>query len=95
MLRAKEGNTAAEGTQEKVWDWQERQGAIVGEGREGEAGRHRKFPVLECVPAHGLRGRGGSAESNGGEKPLAHLGEIRCFLCRLPVARHLLCGLRA
>ena len=28
-------------------------------------------------------------------KPLAHLGEIRHFLCRLPVVRHLLCGLRA
>ena len=29
------------------------------------------------------------------KKPLAHLGETGCFLCRLPVARHILCGLRA
>ena len=31
----------------------------------------------------------------GSKKPLACLGEIGCFLCRLPVTRHLLCGLMA
>ena len=46
-----------------------------------------------CMP-HRLRWWGGSAQAKGGEKPLACLGEIGHFLCRLLVARHLLCGLR-
>ena len=76
-------------------DPQERPGTIVWEGRGGWAGCHRKLPVLEQVHAGSLRGWGGSAEATGGEKPLAHLREIRHFLCRLVVARQLLCGLRA
>lgn len=83
----------AEGTGEGL-DPQERLGSIVGEGRGGGVGRHRKLPLLEHVHACGLRGQGHSAEATGFEKPLALLREIRHFLCRLPVA-HLLCGLRA
>ena len=40
-------------------------------------------------------GRAALAQATGSKKPLAHLGETGHFLCRLPVARHLLCGLRA
>ena len=76
-------------------DLQERQGAIVGEERGGEVGHHRKLPVLEHVHAHRLRGWGGSMEAMGNEKPLVCLRELRCFLCRLLVASHLLCVLRA
>ena len=65
-------------------------------GGERRMGRlHRKLPVLEQVHAGSLRGWGSSAEATGGEKPFAHLREIRHFLCRLVVARQLLCGLRA
>ena len=58
-------------------------------------GPHRTLPALDCEHACRLGGWGGSVEATGGEKPLAPLREIRCFLCRLPEARHLLCGLRA
>ena len=74
---------------------QERQGDIVGEGRGGEAGCHRKLPALEHVHASRLRVQSGSAGATGCEKSFAGLGEIRHFLWGLPVARHLLCGLRA
>ena len=58
-------------------------------------GCHRKLPMLKHAHAHRLRMWGNSVEAMGGEKPFAHLREIRSFLCRLPVARQLLCGLRA
>ena len=48
----------------------------------------------EHMPA-GLEGGATQQRIRGGRKPLAHLGEIRCFLCRLLVAKHLLFGLRA
>ena len=64
-------------------DLQERQGAIVGEGRGGGVGHHRKFPALECMHACRLRGWGGFVEASGSKKPLVHLRETRCFLCRL------------
>ena len=77
-------------------DPQERQGNIVGEGERRKGGHHRKPPVLECAHAHGLSEGGvAQAQATGGEKPLAHLGETGCFLYRLQMARHLLCGLRA
>ena len=78
MPRAKEGNTTAEGTWEKVCT-QERQGIVVREGRGGGVGYHRKPPALERAQACSLRGWGGSAEAMGGEKPLAHLQEVRHF----------------
>ena len=64
-------------------------------GEERRRGGHRKLPAPEHAHACGLRGQGCSAEAMGMEKPLAHLGEIRHFLSRLPVARKLLCGLSA
>ena len=83
----------AEGTLEKVQI--HRRGKVPLLGKGGGVGRHRKLPAPLRAHAHGLRGRVGSAEVMGGEKPLAHLETIRRFLCRLPVARHLLCGLKA
>ena len=83
-----------EGTQEKVGPAGEARCHCWG-GERRRSGRHRKLPVLEHVHAHRLRGWGDSAKAMSGENPLAHLREIRCFLCRLLVARHLLCGLRA
>ena len=88
------GEYHGRGNPEEDPDPKERQSTIVGEGRGEGAGCYRKLPVLDVAYAHGLRGWGSSAKATGGENPLAHLGEIRCFLCRLPVARHLLCGLR-
>ena len=84
----------AEGTPEKVQTHRRGKMPLLGRGRR-RGSHHRKLPALEHAHDLGLRRRGGSAEAMGGEKPLAHLREIRHFLCRLPVARHLLCGLRA
>ena len=66
-------------------DLEERQGTIVVEGQ-------------QCACAHVCGHSEGSAalaQVTGGEKPLASSGEIGHFLRRLPVARHLLCRLRA
>ena len=72
------------------------QGAIVGEGRGGGADHHRKLPAPQHVHAHGLpEGGAALAQAIGSKKPLAPLGETGHFLCRLPMDRHLLCGLRA
>ena len=64
-------------------------------GRGEEESHLRKLPVSELAHVLRLRGWGNSAEATGGKKPLAHLGEIRCFLFRLLATRNLLCGLRA
>ena len=65
-----------------------------GERRRGR--RCRKLPAPECMPAPGLlEGRVALVQAKDGEKPLARLGQIGRFLCRLPVARHLLGVLRA
>ena len=72
--------------------------AIVGEGRGKGAGHHRKLPAPEHAHAHGLtEGWTALVQATGAdmEKPLARLGEIRCFLCILPVTRRLSFGLRA
>ena len=61
----------------------------------GWGGLHRKSPAPEHAHAHRLsEGRAALVQAMGGEKPLAHLGEIGHSLCRLQVARHLLCGLK-
>jgi len=41
-----------------------------------------------------LEGRVDLVQAARGKKPLARLGQIGQFSCRLQVARHLLCGLR-
>ena len=85
----------AEGTQEKVWTCRRGKAPLLGRGEEeGWATIGNSLHLSVHMP-RGLRGWGGSAEVRGIEKPLACLGEIRHFLCRLPVARHLLCGLRS
>ena len=68
---------------------------MLGRGEDEGAGHHMKLPAPDHVHALGLREQGSSVEAMGTEKDHASLGEIRLFLCRLPVARHLLCGLRA
>ena len=85
----------AAGTREKVWTPRRGKTPLLGRGEEKGVGRPSKLPAPEHVQASRLRGQGGSVEAMGCEKPLAHLGAIRCFLCRLPVARQLSCGLRA
>ena len=96
MPRAKEGNAMAKGTQEKAWTHRRGKVPLLGRARGRGADHHRKLPALEHVHPHGLS-EGGVAlsQTTGDETTLAPLGETGCFLCRLPVARHLLCGLRA
>ena len=76
---------------------EERQGAAVGKVRGGGADRHRKLPAPErlLVLAGSQRARHLWCRLwAGGKKPLAPLWETGCFLYRLLVAMHLLCGLR-
>ena len=84
----------AEGTREKVQTC--RRGKMPLLGRRAEEGRIAIGNSL-CKWLHGCRLRGQSALQRlwGSQKRLAHLGEIKHFLCRLLVARNLLCGLRA
>ena len=49
MLRAGDWKTMAEGTREKVWTQQERQGTTVGKGRGRGAGCHRKLLGPQCA----------------------------------------------
>ena len=62
----------------------------------GDEDHHRKLSAPEHVHACGIS-EGGVAlvQAMGGEKSLTCIGETGYFLCMLPVARHLLCGLRA
>ena len=86
----------AEGTQEKVWA--HRRGKVLLLGRvKGGAGTIRNCLCQSlCVCPCGLSEGGKTlAQDLGSKKPLAPLQETGHFLCRLPVARHLLCRLRA
>ena len=86
---AGEGKAMSEGTQE-------RQSATAGEGERRRGGHHRQLPTTEYAHDHRpTEGGVALAQDMGGEMPLAHLGKIGCSLCRLQVADHLLCGLRA
>ena len=76
-------------------DHQDRQVAIVGEGERRRGRCHRKLSAPLSVHACWIsEGRVALAQTMGTQKPLTTLGEIG-HLCRLPVARHLLYGLRA
>ena len=95
MPRAEEGNAMAEGTWEKILT--HRRGKVPLSGRREEEGLTAIGNSLNwgvCMGPWALSGWGGSGTGYRGEKPLAHLGDTRCFLCRLSVARHL-CGIRA
>ena len=86
----------AEGTQEKVRTCRRGKVPLLERARGGGVGHHRKLPAQEYAPACWLlKGGAALAQPTGSENPLAHLGEIGHSLCRLPVARQLLCGLRA
>ena len=96
MPWAEEENTTAEGTQQKVWTLRRSKVPLLGRARGGGADHCRKLPAPEHVHACGLsEGRVALAQAMGSKKPLAQLGEIGLFLCRLLLVRHLLCGLRA
>ena len=96
MPQAEEGNARAEGNQEKVWIHRRGKVPLLGKARGGGAGRDRKLPARElCMPTGSQRVGWLWHGILGSKKPLACLGETGCFLCRLVVARHLLCGLRA
>ena len=74
-LQAGEGNTPAEGTQEKVYTCRTR-GPLLGRARGGVVDHHRNFPILESAHAHGLsEGWMALAQTMGGENHFAHLGE--------------------
>ena len=95
MPRARERNTRAEGTWEKVWTRRRGKAPLLERVRGGGADHHRKLPGPEHAHAHRLSEvRAALAQATVSENPLAHLGETGHFSCRLPVARHLLCGLR-
>ena len=69
----------------------------MGRVRGGGVDCHRNYPSLSlhmCSPRLS-EGRAALAQVAGVEKPLAHLGVTGCFLYRIPVAKNLLCGLRA
>ena len=69
--------------------------SFLGRGEEeGQAAIGNSLFWSICMPV-GLEGRAALQRLRTAKKPLAPLGEIRHFLCRLLVARHLLCGLRA
>ena len=85
----------AEETWEKVQSCRRGKVPLLARPRGGGVDHYRKLPEPECKHAWGLRGRGSFAQATGGEKPLACLGEMRYSLCRLQVAGHLLCGLKA
>ena len=78
------GKHQSKGNPGEGLDPHESQGGIVGEERGGGTCCHRKLPALEhaCMPT-GLEVGAALWRLWGGEKPLAHLREIRCFLCRL------------
>ena len=94
MPQAEEGNAMAEGTWEKVRTHRRGKVSLLGRGEEkgwttiGNS-LHRSVRMCTC----GLsEDRAALVQA---KKPLVHLRETGHFLCRLPVARHLLCGLRA
>ena len=95
--QAEEGNAMAEGTWEKVGTHRRSKAPLLGRVRGSGADCNRKLPAPEHAPsALGLsEGRVALVQAMGSKKPLSHLGETVHFLCRLPMARHLLCGLRA
>ena len=73
---------------------QEKQGAIVGEGKRRRADCHRNLPAQACT-GRLSDGRAPPVQATGGKKPLAQATGTGRFLCRLQVAGHLLCALRA
>ena len=93
MPWAEEGKAMAEGTQEKFQTGRRGKAPLLERVKGGGADHHRKLSTPEQVHACGLRGQGGSVQDMGSEKTLAYLREIGCFVCRLLVAKHLLCGL--
>ena len=95
--QAEEVNAVPEGTWEEVQTHRRGKVPLLGRVRGVGVDCHRKFPAPEHEHAWGLRGWGCSVQAIGGEKekPLSPLGEIGHFLCRVPLDRHLLCGLRA
>ena len=81
----------AEGTLEKVWTHRRGRAPLLGrEEEEGRAATGKALLQSVRMPKGLADGPLGAAKN-----PLAPLGEIRRFLCRIPVARHLLGGLRA
>ena len=79
------------GNPEEGLDPQEGKAPLLGKVRGGGADHHRKLPAMECAHACELsEGSAALVQATGGKKPLACLGETGCFLCRLPMARHLL-----
>ena len=84
----------AEGTWEKFWTHGRGKAPLVGRGEEEGRTAIGKLPAPACACPWAQCGAA-LQRLWGSKKALAHLGEIRRFLCRLPVARHLSCGLRA
>ena len=92
--RAEEGNATAEGTWEKVWTCRRSKTPLLGRARGRGVEGHRKL-CTERAQRRLSEGEAALAQAKGSKKPLARLGETGSFLCGLPEARHLLCGLRA
>ena len=77
----------AEGTREKVQTSWRGKAPLLGRGEE-EGWTAIGNSLHWSVHPWALRGQGGS--DAGYKKPLACLGDTGHFLCRLPVARHIL-----
>ena len=95
--RAGEENAMAEGTRQKVQTHRRGKELLLDRVRgEGQTAIGNSLHQSMHMPEGSQRAGGWAlVQATGGKKPLAHLGETGRFLCRLPVARHLLCGLRA
>ena len=92
---AEEGNATAEETREKVHTCRRGNVPLLGRVRGGGTDLHRKLHALSVCMPHGLSEDGAVlTQAMGSEKPFALLGKAGCFLYRLLVYRHLLCGLR-
>ena len=92
MPQAKKGNTTTEETRERVLTCRRGKVPLLGRGEEDTGTTIGNSLRWSVHMLKGLEGVGRSAEASGDKKPLAHLREIRHFLCRPLMARHLCVG---
>ena len=84
-----------EGTQKKVQTYRRGKAPLLGRGEEEQWATKGNSLLWSMHMPTGLEGRAYLQRLWAARNLLLIKGEISCFLCRLPVARQLLCGLRA
>ena len=94
MPRTEEGNTMAEGTQEKDWTHKRGKAPLLGEEEEWAAmGNSLHWSICACP--RDLRGWGGSEAGYGQQEASCLFRGDWALLEQAMVTRYLLCGLRA